>query len=76
MTDDEASPEDAADGREVGQLLAAGAMIIAMTDRDVASRVGHACSVTLLLPNGQMRVLTGDHDLLASCGGCVTAELR
>jgi hypothetical protein len=62
--------------REVARLLAAGATVIAMTDTDVERTVGHACSVTLLLPDGQIRVLTAEHDLLTGCGGCTTAELR
>jgi hypothetical protein len=70
------SPRSRTSAREVARLLAAGATVIAMTDTDVERTVGHACSVTLLLPDGQIRVLTADHDLLTGCGGCTTAELR
>jgi hypothetical protein len=37
----------------------------AMTDTDVEATVGYACAITLLLPDGQIRVQTSDDDLLS-----------
>lgn len=60
---------------ELERELAAGAMIVAMTDEHTQAG-GYACTVTLYTAEGELRDLTADEDLLVDICRCTTSEMR